>query len=80
MFRISRRRPGLAQPGIAQVDLSTLRETLRYMKTDADRVPGLEGVSQALDTTLREVDRAECKLAPPPLSPLTAKFLPRRRS
>ena len=74
MFRISRQRPGLAQ-----IDLATLRETLHYMKSDADRVPGLEEVSKALGVTLTEINRAERKLAPPDLTPISAKFLPRRR-
>ncbi len=75
MFRISRHRPGLAQ-----IDLTTLRETLHYMKSDTDRIPGLEDLSKALNATLQEIDRAERKLAPPDLSPISAKFLPRRRS
>lgn len=74
MFRISRHRAGLAQ-----IDLSTLRETLCYMKSDTDRVPGLEDLSAALDQTLKEIDRAEHKLKPPDLTPISAKFLPRRR-
>lgn len=73
MFKISRHRHSLAQ-----IDLGTLRETLRYMKSDADRVPGLEDLSQALSVTLKEIDRAERKLTPPDLSPIAAKFLPRR--
>ena len=75
MFRISRHRPHLAQ-----IDLTTLRETLYYMKSDADRIPGLEDVSKALQATLTEIERAERKLTPPDLSPITAKFLPRRNS
>ena len=74
MFRISRHRPGLAL-----IDLSTLRETVHYMKCDADRYPDLEGLSKALDATLLEINRAERKLTPPDLSPLAVKFLPRPR-
>lgn len=74
MFRISRHRPWPAM-----VDLATIRETLDYIKSDADRVPGLESVSKALADTIREVDKAEAKVNPKPLTPLTAKFLPRRR-
>lgn len=75
VFKISRQRLGLAQ-----IDLTTLSETLKYMKSDADRVPGLEEVSKALHTTLVEVDRAQRKLTPPDLTPLEAKFLPKRLS
>lgn len=74
VFKISRQRPRLAQ-----IDLSTVRDTLRYMKTDADRVPGLEGVSAALAATLQEIEVAERKLAPKSLTPISAKFLPARR-
>ena len=73
MFKISRHRLGLAQ-----IDLTTLRETLLYMKSDTDRIAGLEDVSKALQTTLNEIERAERKLTPPDLSPIAAKFLPRR--
>lgn len=74
MFKISRQRPRLAQ-----IDLSTVRDTLRYMKQDAERVPGLEGLSAALSATLQEVDAAERKLTPKKLTPISAKFLPARR-
>lgn len=73
VFRISR------HTGLAHIDLSTLRETIEYMKSDADRVPGLEGLTRALNETLKEIDLAERKLQPPKMSPLTAKFLPQRR-
>ena len=74
VFKISRQRPRMAQ-----IDLSTVRDTLRYMKADAERVPGLERVSDALAATLQEVEDAERKLAPKSLSPISAKFLPARR-
>lgn len=61
------------------VDLATIRETLHYIKSDADRVPGLEGVSEALATTLNEIEKAERSNKQQPLSPIAAKFLPRKR-
>jgi len=73
VFKISRHRLGLAQ-----IDLTTLRETLHYMKSDTDRIAGLEDVSKALQVTLNEIERAERKLTPPDLSPIAAKFLPRK--
>lgn len=72
VFKISRHRYS-----VTQLDLGTLRETLHYMKDDADRVPGLEDLSQALATTIFEIERAERKLKPKELKPISAKFLPR---
>lgn len=74
MFRISRHRPW--PPSI---DLSTVRETLAYMREDARSVPGLEQVADALANAIREVDAAERKLQPVSLEPIAARFLPARR-
>lgn len=72
MFRIPRHRPW--PPA---VDLTTVRDTLAYMKDDMERVPGLERVAAALNEALVEIDRAKPP-APVPLSPIAARFLPRR--
>ncbi len=74
MFRISRHRPW--PPSI---DLSTVRETLAYMREDARSVPGLENVADALASAIREVEVAESKLQPVSLEPIAARFLPARR-
>ena len=42
-----------------------------------ERVPGLERVAAALNEALVEIDRAKPP-APVPLSPIAARFLPRR--
>lgn len=73
MFRISRHRPW--PPAI---DLSTVRETLIYMRDDARAVPGLEHVAASLDAAIGEVDAAEAKLKPVSLSPIESRFLPMR--
>lgn len=73
MFRISRHRP---YP--PTIDLSTVRETLVYMRDDARAVPGLEQVAASLDAAIGEVDAAEAKLAPVRLTPIASRFLPAR--
>ena len=73
MFRISRHRPW--PPSI---DLSTVRETLIYMRDDARSVPGLENVATALEAAIDEIDSAQEKLAPTGLTPITSRFLPAR--
>lgn len=73
MFRISRTRPW--PPSI---DLSTVRETLLYMRDDARLVPGLEAVAQSLDAAISEVEAAEAKLEPVSYSPIASRFLPAR--
>ena len=74
MFRISRHRPW--PPSI---DLSTVRETLAYMREDARAVPGLEQVADALANAIHEVEVAESRLQPVSLEPIAARFLPARR-
>jgi hypothetical protein len=71
VYRISRTRPW--PPSI---DLSTVRETLTYMRDDARSIPGLEQVAAALDTALSEVDAAERRLQPVSYSPTMSRFLP----
>jgi len=71
VYRISR-----THPWPPSIDLSTVRETLTYMRDDARSVPGLEQVAAALDTALSEVDAAEERLQPVSLSPTMSRFLP----
>lgn len=73
MFRISRK-----SPWPPSIDLSTVRETLRYIEDDARRVPGLERVAAAITATIKEIEDAERKVKPVALKPMTARFLPRR--
>ena len=73
MFRISRHRPW--PPSI---DLSTVRETLIYMRDDARSVPGLENVATALEAAIDEIDSAQEKLEPTSLTPIASRFLPAR--
>jgi hypothetical protein len=73
VFRISRNRPW--PPAI---DLSTVRETLIYMRDDARAVPGLEHVAASLDAAISEVDAAEATFKPISLSPIESRFLPMR--
>ncbi len=73
MFRISRHRPW--PPSI---DLSTVRETLIYMRDDARSVPGLENLATALEAAIGEVDSAQDKIEPASLSPIASRFLPAR--
>lgn len=73
MFRIPRRNPW---PPV--VDLGTVRETLSYMKDDMQRVPGLERVASAIEATLKEIDRARPPSPVQPLTPIAARFMPRR--
>lgn len=73
MFRISRKNPW--PPAI---DLSTVRETLIYMRDDARLVAGLENVAAALDKAVAEVETAESRMQPVSYSPIAAKFLPAR--
>ena len=73
MFRITRQRP---YPAV--LDLATMRETLYYMKDDARRVPGLEGVAAALNAAITEIEAAERKSMPVTYSPIMSRFLPMR--
>lgn len=75
MFRIARH-----HPWPPTIDLTTVRETLCYMRDDARAVPGLEGVAAALAAALDEVEEAERRLKPAKLSPFAARFLPSRGS
>lgn len=54
MFRTPRTPP--CPPAI---DLATVRETLHYMHDDMKRVPGLEAVAAAMQTTLAEIEMVE---------------------
>lgn len=54
MFKISR-----DQIWPPHIDLSTARETLRYIHDDMKHVPELKAVAAALEETMREMDKAE---------------------
>lgn len=74
MFRIPR-----DTPWPPALDLTTVRETIVYMRDDARRVPGLEGVAAALDASIAEIDKAgRSGRAPAGYSPFMSRFLPRR--
>ena len=74
MFRITRHR---AVP--PSVDLSTVRETLLYLRDDARSVAGLEQVAVALDAALDEVEAAEQRQQPAlTANPVASRFLPLR--
>jgi hypothetical protein len=74
VFRIPPRHPW--PPAI---DLSTVRETLSYMRDDARSVQGLEALAQALEAAISEADAAEAKLRPASYSPIASRFLPARQ-
>jgi hypothetical protein len=73
MFRIPR-----TQPWPPAIDLHTVRETLLYVRDDTKRIPGLEGLTKALDSALFEIEKAERKEKPRRLFPIASTFLPRR--
>ncbi len=59
MFKIPR--PHSWPPAL---DLTTVRDTLDYMREDVARVPGLERVAAALEDALIEIEVAERERAP----------------
>ncbi len=73
MFRIPR-----SHPWPPSLDLSTVRETLHYMRDDARRVPGLEDLAAALDQAIEAAETAEKSTKPVSYSPIAARFLPLR--
>ncbi len=61
------------------MDLTTIRETMRYMHDDMKRVPGLENAARAIGVAIKEIDVAEqTENRRQNLSPIAAKFMPRR--
>jgi hypothetical protein len=74
MYRIPR-----SNPWPPTMDLTTIRETMRYMHDDMQRVPGLEKAARAINDAIKEIDLAErAHTRKQNLSPIAAKFLPRR--
>lgn len=76
MFKIPR--PHSWPPAL---DLTTVRDTLDYMREDVARVPGLERVAAALEDALIEIEVAEreqsARLTLPAANKAgTARFLP----
>jgi hypothetical protein len=74
VYRIAR-----SKPWPPSIDLSTVRETLVYMKDDMARDPELLRIRTALEIAIGEIDRAEQTPRAAVLSPLVARFLPARR-
>lgn len=74
MYRIPR-----SNPWPPTIDLSTVRETMRYMHDDMKRVPGLEQAARAVNEAIKEIDLAERTMQrQQKFSPIAAKFMPRR--
>lgn len=74
MYRIPR-----SNPWPPTMDLTTIRETMRYMHDDMRRVPGLEKAARAINDAMKEIDLAERASARKQnISPIAAKFLPLR--
>ena len=75
MFKISRNR---AWP--PSIDLTTVRQTVQYMQGDLARVPGLEKISAALETALKEIEAVQTRPSIANLNDpvLRARFLPRK--
>lgn len=48
------------------------------MRDDARRIPGLEGLADALDKAMAEAEQAERRSEPVTYSPIVARFLPKR--
>ena len=51
--------PTIAFP--PDIDLGAMRETLRYMQGEMKRVPSLADATQALETAIIEMERAESR-------------------
>jgi hypothetical protein len=76
MFRIDKSRPWPPH-----IDLSTIRETLIYIESDLQRVPGLEAAATALKTARAEIDaveRAGNERNSPRFVPFVSRFVARR--
>jgi hypothetical protein len=59
------------------LDLSTVRETLHYMKDDLSRVPELKRASDALAAAIDEIEKVERTQRPVTYETIAARFLPR---
>lgn len=74
MYRIPR-----SNPWPPTMDLTTVRETMHYMHDDMKRVPGLEKATRAVNEAIKEIELAErAAHRKQNLSPIAAKFMPRR--
>ena len=56
MFKIVR-----STPNTAELDLATMRETLRYIQGEIARVPSLAGAAAAISTAIIEMEQAEAR-------------------
>ncbi len=76
MFKIDRR-----QPWPPHIDLATVRETLKYIEQDVGRIPQLKKVAEALQETIREIERAEVQSRVPGYDNVIthSQFLPKRK-
>ena len=64
------------------IDLATVRGTLRYIEDDMRRVPALEQAAAAIEAAIREIDKAQAK-SPPEIAEgvvTHARFVPFRRT
>jgi hypothetical protein len=59
VFKIDRSRPWPPD-----IDLATVRGTLRYIEDDMRRVPQFAGIAAALEAAISEIDKAEAKNPP----------------
>jgi len=77
VFKIDR-----SSPWPPDIDLATIRGTLRYMEDDMRRVPQLKAIAAALEDAIREIDKAEAK-SPPKIADgvvTHSRFVPFRRN
>lgn len=77
MFRIDRK-----HPFPPDIDLATVRGTLRYMEDDMHRVPAFEHIAAALREAIREIDKAQAKSPPQVAEGVVthARFVPFQRT
>jgi len=64
---------------IALIDLGMLRETLDFIRSDLERVTGLERASELLAAAASEIAAVERQRLPIPRSILASRPPPRRR-
>jgi hypothetical protein len=73
---------GRSNPWPPDIDLATIRGTLRYMEDDMRRVPQFEAIAKALEDAIHEIDKAEAK-SPPKIADRVvthSRFIPFRRN
>jgi hypothetical protein len=60
---------------VPHIDLTTVRETLTYIRDDLQRVAGLEAAAAALAKAVDEIEAAERQRAPIQLDIMRSRFL-----